>query len=450
MSELTRLSATELLAGYASRSFSPVEVLEAVARRLEAVEGVLRAFVTLALDEATAAAADSESRWLAGSQRPLEGVPLAVKDLFDTAGLRTTYGSPIFATHVPGEDAEAVRLATSAGAVVVGKTSTHEFAWGVTGINRHFDTGRNPWRLDRVAGGSSAGSAAAIAADIVPLALGSDTGGSIRIPAAFCGVVGLKPTYARISASGCFPLAPSLDHVGLLARTPADAQLALDVLQAAPGAPPRELRGLRVGISAGTAAVEPAPATARALADVHGVLVELGTDVVDVTFATDDAVSIHAPIQRSEALRTHREAGLWPARRSDYGEDVASRMTAAESLTFDAYVAATTARERLRAEFDSLFTVVDVLLTPVSPVAPPGFDAPEPPRFRDLVLPLTTPQNLAGLPACAVRAGFDEDGLPVGVQLTGARGDEATLLAVAQAFASATPDLQARRPTAVP
>jgi aspartyl-tRNA(Asn)/glutamyl-tRNA(Gln) amidotransferase subunit A len=454
VTDLARLSAAELLAGYAARTFSPPEVMESLARRIEDVEPRLSAFVTLTLDEAAAGAAAAEARWQAGTHRPLEGVPFAVKDLFDTAGVRTTYGSPMFAEHVPTSDAEAVRLANEAGAILVGKTSTHEFAWGITGYNAHFGTGRNPWNLSYVSGGSSAGSGAALAADEVPLALGSDTGGSIRVPAAFCGVVGLKPTYGRVSAAGVFPLAPSLDHVGPLARTPRDARLFLSVLAPAEPVPARaDVRGLRIGICADLVPVEPDPAVRRALDDTIAILAGLGCESVEVDFDGAAGIrGIHAAVQQVEALRTHRDAGLWPQRRSEYGEDVGGRLAAAETVTFDDYVEAIAAREQLRARFDRLFDAVDLLVTPVSPASPVEWGLEdlehlgERRLFRDLVLPLSTPQDVVGVPACSVRAGFDEHGVPVGVQLTGPRGSEAALLAAADAFFHATPELQGRRP----
>src|SRR3954447_22225376 len=235
---LCSLTALELRAGYAARSFSPVEVLDALAARIEAREPAVNAFITLDLDAARAQAQAAEREHAGGRARLLAGIPVAVKDIFDTAGLRTTYGSAIFADHVPDRDATAVRRLREAGAVVLGKTLTHEFAWGITSENPHFGPCRNPHDLERVAGGSSGGSAAVLAYGGAPLALGSDTGGSIRIPAAFCGVAGLKPTYGRVSAAGVLPLAPSLDPTGPLARTPADAVLALQAIRgSAPAAP---------------------------------------------------------------------------------------------------------------------------------------------------------------------------------------------------------------------
>ena len=221
--ELVALGVDELRRRYRERQVSPIEVIDALGPRIERAQPLLNAFTTLSLDRAREEAAVAERRFAKGDERPLEGIPLGVKDLLDTEGVRTTYGSAIFESHVPRADAEAVRRARDAGAIVVGKTGTHEFAWGITSENPHYGPCRNPWDTERISGGSSGGSAVALAAGLVALAIGSDTGGSIRIPAAFCGVTGLKPSYARVSTAGTFPLAPSLDHVGPMAQRPLDA-----------------------------------------------------------------------------------------------------------------------------------------------------------------------------------------------------------------------------------
>jgi aspartyl-tRNA(Asn)/glutamyl-tRNA(Gln) amidotransferase subunit A len=454
VSELARASACELLAGFAARAFTPAEALETLARRIEAVEPRLSAFATLTLDRAAAEAEAAARRWRDGRARPLEGVPFAAKDLFDTEGVPTAYGSPMFAGHIGAADAEAVRRLRAAGAILVGKTTTHEFAWGMTGCNRHFGTGRNPWSLAHVTGGSSAGSAAALAADEVPLALGSDTGGSIRIPAAFCGIAGLKPTYGLVDTAGVFPLAPSLDHAGPMARTPDDLRLALEVL--APGAgtaTPRDLRALRVGVCAEVAGVEPTAQVRQAVENAAAVLAGYGSVTTDVAVERDDSARrTFAVVQQAEALAVHRRAGLWPSRRAEYGDDVRSRLEGAESVTLDEQVTAAIDRERLRVRLERLFDAVDLLLMPVSPSPPVewGLDdldhLGERREIRDVVLPVTSPLNLAGVPACAVRGGFDELGLPVGVQLVGPRGSDVTVLTAASAFFAATPGLQQRRP----
>ena len=230
MSGSNTLGVGELLREFASRRLSPVEVLDAVAARIAAIDHRVGGFTALCLERARAEAIASEEAWRRGEARALEGVPFGAKDLFDSEGVPTAYGSPMFAAHVPGRDAEAVRRTRSAGAILVGKTQTHEFAWGITSVNELRGSARNPWALDRVSGGSSGGSAVVLAADEVPMTLGSDTGGSIRVPASFCGIVGLKPTFGRISAAGAWPLARSLDHPGPMARTPADAALLLEAV----------------------------------------------------------------------------------------------------------------------------------------------------------------------------------------------------------------------------
>ena len=231
-------TAVELRAAFAARELSPVELIDAAAEHPE-----LGAFITLTLDAAREQARAAERAYRDGTARPLEGLTLAVKDLFDTAGITTTYGSRIFKGHVPQADALAVRSAPRTPArSSSARPLTHEFAWGITSHNPHFAPCRNPWDPERVPGGSSGGSAVALATGQAALALGSDTGGSIRIPAAFCGVAGLKPTYDRIPATGVFPLARSLDHVGPMARTPADVRLFYEALtgtRAAPEPTPR-------------------------------------------------------------------------------------------------------------------------------------------------------------------------------------------------------------------
>ncbi|PWU24204.1 MAG: amidase [Candidatus Rokuibacteriota bacterium] len=346
-----------------------------------------------------------------------------------------------------------MRLLRSAGAILVGKPTTHEFAWGVTGCNPHFKTGRNPWKRELVAGGSSASSATALAADEVPLALGSDTGGSIRIPAGFCGVTGLKPTYGLVSTAGVFPLAQSLDHVGPLARTPADLRLALGVLAPQKRRPAREVRGLRIGVCAAPAGIEPAPAVPHAVEDTAAALAAVGCFTEEVAFEADDrARRAFAVIQQVEALSLHTAAGLWPSCRNEYGADVAGRLEAAEAVGREDYVAAMIEREALRSRVDRVFDRFDLLVTPISP-SPPVEWGPEEldhlgerRAIRDLVLPVTSPINLAGVPACALRAAFHDGGVPVGVQLVGPRGSDETLLATASALHEATPELQRRRP----
>jgi aspartyl-tRNA(Asn)/glutamyl-tRNA(Gln) amidotransferase subunit A len=430
------VNAVELRAAFAARELSPVELIDDAAKRPE-----LGAFITLTLDEAREQARAAERAYARGEARPLEGLTLAVKDLFDTRAVRTTYGSKIYTDHVPEADAELVRRAKQAGAIVVGKTLTHEFAWGITSVNPHFPPCRNPYDPARVPGGSSGGSAVALATGAAALALGTDTGGSIRIPAAFCGVSGLKPTYGALSLEGVQPLAPTLDHSGPMARTPADVRLFWEAVASPRGrcfgefadasghrATPRELP-LEVGTIAvcpdlHVRALEPGIQRAFDAAVAAIDVIEVGFDAPDRLYAT------YAPIQNAEAAIVH--ARHFPARRDAYGGDVAGRLDTAAKVTLGEYVEATIERERIRAAFQTLFTRCDLLLTPISAVPPEPIEQPTHQRFRDGVLPYTVPQDLAGLPACAVPVGFDDAGLPVGVQITGPPRAEGRVLAAAE------------------
>jgi aspartyl-tRNA(Asn)/glutamyl-tRNA(Gln) amidotransferase subunit A len=467
--DLAHLGVEELLQAYKVHQVSPVEVLDAVAVRTEAVDPLVGGFTALCVDRAREEAIASEAAWASGTARALEGIPFGVKDLFDSEGVRTAYGSSMFDSHVPTRDAEAVRRARAAGAILVGKTQTHEFAWGITSVNERMGSAHNPWALERVSGGSSGGSAVVLAADEVPLTIGSDTGGSIRAPAAFCGVVGLKPTYGRISGSGAWPLARSLDHPGPMARTPADAALLLEELAGGDPADPattdaplgdvrgelrRGLGGLTVGVCADLHLV-PLAADVRQVFDATvGVLEAAGARFAHVGLPEAELIyPAFGIIQRAEALDTHRRAGLYPTRRDEYGDDVLGRLDAATEVTLGEYLAASADRRRVRAGFARLFRSCDVLLTPVSAGSPLPIGAEAVVHhgneltFRELVMTYTTPQDLVGLPACAVRAGFDALGIPVGVQFTAAPWQEAAVLRAAQGLFDATPEVQSRRPT---
>ncbi len=469
MTELPRLSARELLAGYRRRAFSPVEVVDALAARIEELDAFLGAFTTLCLERAREEASAIEAAYRRREGLgPLAGVPLGVKDLFDSQGVRTTYGSPMFADHVPAEDAAAVRRARKAGAILLGKTQTHEFAWGITSVNRLLGTSRNPWSPDRISGGSSGGSAVALAAHLLPLALGSDTGGSIRVPAAFCGVVGLKPTFGRISAAGVFPLARSLDHPGTMARTPADVALLLAAVAGLDQDDPatedvplgdleRELEaglgGLRLGICPDLQLVPLAPEIQQVFDSALHTVGRLGGDLVEVELPEARlAYETFGVIQRAEALFTHTRAGLFPRRRGEYGDDVRARLDLARTVRLSDYLAASAERQRLRAGFARAFSRVDLLLTPVGAGSPPLIGEEQlvhlgrEIEFRELVMSYTVPQDLAGLPACVIRAGFDSLGIPVGVQLTGPPWSETRVLRAAQALFVETDELQQRWP----
>jgi aspartyl-tRNA(Asn)/glutamyl-tRNA(Gln) amidotransferase subunit A len=417
-------TAVELRAAFAARELSPVEVIEAAAEHPE-----LGAFVTLTLDSARDEARRAEQAYRDGTARPLEGLTLAVKDLYDTEGVPTTYGSSIFKGHVPKADALAVQRAKDAGAIVVGKTLTHEFAWGITSNNPHFPPCRNPWDPERVPGGSSGGSAVALATGGAALALGTDTGGSIRIPAAFCGVSGLKPTYNRIPATGVFPLARSLDHAGPMARTPADVRLFYEALTG--GRAHADTAAPRVAVCPDLHLHPLTPGIQRAFERAAQALAafEVGFEEAERIYPAFVA------LQSVEAALAH--ADLFPTRQAEYGSDVAARIERARTVTLEEYVEATATRERIRSSFARLFGGADLLLTPIHALPPEIRDVGAQ-SFRDAVLPYTVPQDVAGLPSVAVPVGFDELGLPVGVQLTGPAWSEGRVLAAAEALFSAT------------
>lgn len=469
MRELLHLTARELLASFRERETSPVEALDAVAEQIASVDTVLGAFNTLCLERARSEAKAAERGFRRGDTLgPLAGVPFGVKDVFDSEGVRTTYGSPMFAGHIPRADAEAVRRAREAGAVLVGKTQTHEFAWGISSVNTLLRTSRNPWATDRISGGSSGGSAVALASHQIPLALGSDTGGSIRVPSGFCGTVGFKPTYGRISLAGVWPLARTLDHPGTMARTPADAAVLLDAIAGYdPNDPATEdvpLGDVEAALAQGLEAT-----VVGHCPDLHQV--PLAPDVMDVFEAAlarvrelatrvelvelpeaRTAYETFGVIQRAEALHTHREAGLYPDRVGEYGHDVRSRLERATKDDVRDYLRAAAERQRLRAGFARVFRQVDVLLTPASAGSPVliGEESLEHRgstiEVRELVMSYTVPQDLAGLPTCALRAGFDQLGIPVGVQFTGAPWADAVVLGAAHALWTATPEVQDRWP----
>ena len=423
-------SVGELAAQVAAVQVDPAELTERALARLAECDDELRAFVHV-----DAAGARAQARHpLPG---PLSGVPVAVKDLFDVAGQVTRAGSLVPAGAPAAADAALVARLRAAGAVVIGRTRTHEFAWGVTTQHEVLGGTRNPWDTARVPGGSSGGSAAAVAAGIVPLALGTDTGASLRLPAAWCGLVGHKPTWGAVPLDGCVPLAPSLDTGGALVRTVADVRVLLRVLGGPVLPPPGPVRGLRAGV----VRVPAAAAVRVALDAAYDRAVGLGLALRDVELPlADRLVATYVGVQAGEALAWHRGTGRWPRYAADYGADVRSYLERADAAGEQQAVEAAELRTELRRRVAALFEQVDVLLLPVATSGPPRTATPnttvdargEPVPVRDAVLPWTVLANLCGLPACSVPAGLDADGLPVGVQVVGPAGADARVLDIAE------------------
>ena len=365
-----------------------------------------------------------EGIFLARPENPGEGIPLAVKDLFDTAGLVTTYGSILFAEHVPAESAEAVRLLEAAGYVDVGKTNLHEFAFGTTSENPHFGTVPNPLAAGRLAGGSSGGSAAALAAGLADAALGTDSGGSIRIPAACCGIVGFKPSYGLVPLDGCFPLAPSFDHAGPMARDVAGCARMMEAL--APGLAQQKLE--LDDVEVGFAWTELADPQVRAR-------VEAALEHFPRRARLDLPLPEHFyPAFSREVADVHRE--LFAEHADSYGDNVRQKIERCLEVTDAEYTRATEQRERYRERLAEAAAKVDLVVTPtLTCVAPPA--PSDELALRDRLIRLTFPFNATGWPAAALPCGAAEHDLPASIQLAAPPGEDSRVLAAAAALEQA-------------
>jgi aspartyl-tRNA(Asn)/glutamyl-tRNA(Gln) amidotransferase subunit A len=353
---------------------------------------------------------------------PGDGPALAVKDLFDTAGVRTTYGSAIFADHVPDATASAVARLEAAGHRTIGKANLHEFAWGITSENEHYGWVPNPLAAGRIAGGSSGGNAAALAASLADAALGTDSGGSIRIPAACCGVVGFKPTHGRVSLEGCFPLAPSFDHAGPMARDAVTCERMMEVLvDGFEAAAPVELGDLTVALGWTDHAEPLVRERVEEAATRFGSVRRVELPFPDGTY----------PMFTREAAEVHAE--LWRHHRDAYGANVAYKVARAMQVEDAAVGAAEAARALYRERMAELMAGVDLLVTPtLSVVAPPSGIGDL--ALREQLLRFTYPFNAIGAPALALPCGPAEHGLPASVQLIGRPGEDAFVLAAGRAL----------------
>ena len=366
--------------------------------------------------------------FLARPEQVGEGTTVAVKDLFDTAGLTTTYGSAIFAAHVPTRTAEAVLRLEAGGYAIAGKANLHEFAYGTTSENPHFGSVPNPVAPGRIAGGSSGGSAAAVAAGLTEAGLGTDSGGSIRIPAACCGVVGFKPTYGLVPLDGCFPLAPSFDHAGPLARDVDGCERVLAAL--APEYEPRALESLEqlaVGVAWLDAADPLVRARVAAAAELFPRRRQLELPPADQTYA----------LFSREVADVHRE--LFAEEADLYGEDVRIKVERCLAVGDAEATAAARAREAYREHVAELTAGLDLVLTPTLPVVAPPLDrgAPGDLDVRERLISFTYPFNALGWPALALPCGRAEDGLPASVQLAGAPGADALVLSAGRLLETA-------------
>ncbi|WP_194903579.1 amidase [Catenulispora rubra] len=431
-------SATDLLDAFRDQRATPLDAADAYLARIARYDASLNSFLTVEPRQVTAAAARSTARYAAGTARPLEGLPIAVKDMIDTAGLRTTYGSAIFRDHVPATDARVITALQNAGAIVLGKTATHEYAWGITTDGHAYRPTRNPWDTARTAGGSSGGSAVAVAARLAPVAIGTDTVGSVRIPAAFCGVIGFKPTFGAIDRGGVFQLAPSLDHVGLIARTVDDVRLLWKMCAQGPPAPTERTAPPDVRIGA---YLPPEGPGRLAVSRLREQLNRIGLRTQTIAPFAEDALAVAAVVVGFEGLRVHRQKGLWPTRHAEYEPDVATRLSTAQQLSDGDYASAKLARVGIREKAAEILETFDLIISPVSLAQPLHLDDRSDASrtaFRRQVMSQTALANLIGAPTLTLPVGLDGSGLPLGAQLMAAPGRDGFLLDVAARIAEVT------------
>jgi aspartyl-tRNA(Asn)/glutamyl-tRNA(Gln) amidotransferase subunit A len=440
----------ELGERYRKRELSPVEVTRTLLERIEQLDPMLHAFITLTADRAMADARTAETALQRGDARPLLGIPVAHKDIYCTRGIRTTGGSALLADWLPEDDATCVQRWQEAGTVLLGKLITHEFAFGLQLPGHRFLPARNPWNIAHIPGGSSSGSGAALAAGLVVGATGSDTGGSIRGPAAFCGIVGLKPTYGRVSRAGVLTLSWTLDHTGPMARTVEDCAYLLQAMAGHDAADPassrvpvddylaplgRDIRGVKIGVPRAYFFDGIDPEVAQAFEGALTTLRGLGAEVRDVTIPSLHTTPAFLLILMAEAFAYHaRDICEHPEL---YGDVLRERILTGALVTAAEYTQAQRLRAQLGREMAEVLRDVDVLATPTTPAPATPFTLAQDPEFG---FPRSNmpPFNLTGLPTLALPCGFTSSGLPLSLQLAGRPFEEGMVLQVGHAYEQAT------------
>ncbi len=453
--ELNRMTISQLAPKVKSCKISPVDITLDVLEQIEKLDPLLNAYITVDAEGALKAARTAQRQIAKGKYLgPLHGIPISLKDLYDTKGMRTTAGSKIMADRVPDEDATSVAQLRSAGAVIVGKTNLHEFAFGSTTQNPHYGGTRNPYDTKRIPGGSSGGSASALAADMCIASTGSDTGGSIRTPSALCGTVGLKPTYGRVSLHGIVPLAWSLDHVGPMTKCVRDAAIMLSAMAGHDPKDPtsanekvpaftralkKDVKRLRIGIDPAFCFSMVDDEVAASVENALRTLEGLGARIVEVHLPNIELTSVVESILITTEPAAYHEDNL-RNRGADYGDDVRALLEGGSVFSAVHYIKAQRLRRIIQQEFARAFEKIDLFAMPGAPVAAPPIGAETVSiAGTEVDIPMALirfacPSNLTGLPAISVPCGLSNEGLPMGLQLVGRAFDEATLLRAAYAF----------------
>lgn len=448
---LTIMEASDLLK---KKIISPVDLTQVYLERVEKLDPLLNCFIQITPEAALQRAKQAEEELLRGEWRGfLHGIPFALKDLYETRGVRTTAGSLFWIDHIPEANAYVVEKIFNAGAVSLGKLNMHEIALGLTNVNPHFGACRNPWDLERIPGGSSGGSGAALAAGLCLASLGSDTGGSIRVPAALCGIVGLKPTYGRVSLQGVLPLSWNLDHAGPMTRSVQEAAIILQVIAGYdPQDPvsvdipvPAYLENLERGVKGWKIAlvdneyVETStdPEVMEAVRKAAQFFEEQGAIVSNISLpGLYEAAKANGLLVISDAAAVHQER--LASQPEKFGEDTRQRLETGKAYSSSEYILARWEQVKLRRQFEGIFSDYDLLLTPTTPMPAPRIQGPDAIEQARILTRFTAPFNLTGLPAISVPCGFTDEGLPIGMQIVAAAWAEAALFRAAYTYEQGT------------
>jgi aspartyl-tRNA(Asn)/glutamyl-tRNA(Gln) amidotransferase subunit A len=450
MDNINTLTISDALDAIREQKTSARELVEACSRQLERLNPELNAFITVIDPQEAMRAQLPENH--TPSSNTLRGIPMAIKDLFDVAGLLTTIGSKFFADNIPEQDGFVIEKLKQAGAIIMGKTNTHEIALGITGNNPHYGTARNPWDPTRIPGGSSSGSAIAVATGMALGALGTDTGGSIRIPASLCGVVGFKPTFGRVSLRGVFPLSWNLDHVGPLTRSVKDAALILQIIAVYDPLDPASVKmltgeylghladsvkGRKVALGIGEFIETSDREVLSAVREAAHVFESLGCHIqeVDVGWLQPAALA-NKLMTQSDGAAVHRDR--LKEHPELFGDDIRRRLQDGANTPLADYILARRTQAEVKKKFEQFFESHDFLMLPTTPIAAPTIEGHDAVEQAGRLTRFTAPFNLAGLPALSLPCGFTKGGLPVGLQIVSRAWGEFKVLNAGHAFEEAT------------